>query len=394
MKILFIAPQPFFSVRGTPINIRNFCRALGELGHKIDLLTYHLGEDVYINGTRLKRIPHISFIKNVSIGFSGKKLFLDMLLLIESVKLFMRNRYDVVHAVEEAAFIGILLKRIFRVPLIYDMDSDMAHQLEYTGKIRSKKLLKIIQAIEGLLFREADIVVPVCTELTIRAREKQCRSIICQIEDIPLVDSPLDFTREELLELRIELGLSPEDKVVLYTGNFEPYQGIDLLLSAWQYINSRINNIAKLVIVGGEIEQVAHLRSKIKEMNIDSSVLLTGKVPVENVGKYIALSYILVSPRLEGTNTPMKIYTYLKSGHPIIATDLPTHTQVLTPDISCLVPPRPEPFGDAIISLLKDPEMAEELGKRGYKFVSENYSWERFKEKIKDVYDRIYYNVL
>ena len=48
---------------------------------------------------------------------------------------------------------------------------------------------------------------------------------------------------------------------------------------------------------------------------------------------------ILVSPRIRGTNTPLKIYSYLRSGKPIVATDLLTHTQVLSPDVARLVAP-------------------------------------------------------
>ena len=49
---------------------------------------------------------------------------------------------------------------------------------------------------------------------------------------------------------------------------------------------------------------------------------------------------MLVSPRIRGTNTPLKIYSYLRSGKPIVATDLLTHTQVLSPEVARLVPRR------------------------------------------------------
>ena len=50
---------------------------------------------------------------------------------------------------------------------------------------------------------------------------------------------------------------------------------------------------------------------------------------------------------ITGTNTPLKIYSYLRSGKPIVATNLLTHTQVLTPDIAKLVEPKPGPFAAA-----------------------------------------------
>lgn len=56
---------------------------------------------------------------------------------------------------------------------------------------------------------------------------------------------------------------------------------------------------------------------------------------------YLAQADILVSPRSKGSNTPMKLYSYLASGKPILATNLWTHTQVLTAASAVLTEPRP-----------------------------------------------------
>ncbi|MDD4350325.1 MAG: hypothetical protein PHF70_14545, partial [Opitutales bacterium] len=69
MRILLMAPHPFFQERGTPIACRLLCEALCESGHEVDLLTYHEGEDVVIPGLRIRRIPRIPFVKDIPIGF-------------------------------------------------------------------------------------------------------------------------------------------------------------------------------------------------------------------------------------------------------------------------------------------------------------------------------------
>ena len=59
MRILMIAPQPFFQPRGTPFSEFYRIRALTELGHDVDLVTYPIGEDVDIPGLTIYRTPSV-----------------------------------------------------------------------------------------------------------------------------------------------------------------------------------------------------------------------------------------------------------------------------------------------------------------------------------------------
>ena len=120
-----LAPEPFFEPRGTPFSVLGRLRALTELGHEVDLLTYHLGTNIPIPGVVHYRTPRIGFIKTVKIGLSSKKVFLDSLLFIRAFRLLQTGRYDLLHTHEEAGFFGILLAKIFDVRHIYDMPSSL-----------------------------------------------------------------------------------------------------------------------------------------------------------------------------------------------------------------------------------------------------------------------------
>ena len=68
MKILMIAPQPFFEPRGTPISVYQRVNALSKLGHEVDLVTYHLGStpDIpNVNVHRTMKVPFINQIKKI-----------------------------------------------------------------------------------------------------------------------------------------------------------------------------------------------------------------------------------------------------------------------------------------------------------------------------------------
>ena len=129
MKILFLAPHPFFQQRGTPIAERQLLEVLAARGHAIDILTYPEGEDPGIPNCRIHRLPDVRPLRGVRPGFSAKKLALDALMLARCLRMVRRGGYHLIHAVEESAFMGLVARRLFGVPYVYDMDSGLARQM-------------------------------------------------------------------------------------------------------------------------------------------------------------------------------------------------------------------------------------------------------------------------
>ena len=129
MRALVIAPQPFFSPRGTPFSVYYRTLVSSELGIKIDFLTYGEGQDVNIPNVSIIRIPRFKFLGNVKIGPSPLKLFLDIFIIAKMLSLLIRNKYDFVHAHEESVFFARFMKPLFGFKLIYDMHSSLPQQL-------------------------------------------------------------------------------------------------------------------------------------------------------------------------------------------------------------------------------------------------------------------------
>jgi hypothetical protein len=148
MKALVIAPQPFFSPRGTPFSVYYRTLVMAQLGVEVDLLTYGRGQDVDIPGVRIIRIPRFDFLGPVKIGPSPLKVFFDVFLIVWTVGLLLRHRYDFVHAHEEAVFWCRFLKPLFRFTLVYDMHSSLPQQLTNFGFTRSKALIGLFDRLE------------------------------------------------------------------------------------------------------------------------------------------------------------------------------------------------------------------------------------------------------
>ena len=111
-----------------------------------------------------------------------------------------------------------------------------------------------------------------------------------------------------------------------------------------------------------------------QELGLADAVIFTGQRPPEDVPAYLDAATLLVSPRSTGTNTPLKIYQYLRSGRPIIATRLRTHTQVLSEETAFLAAPNPADFAEAILRALGDPAAAHAVGQRARALAEAKYS--------------------
>jgi len=383
MRIMFIAPQPFYEERGTPIAVRNLVETLGGLGHEVDLMTYHLGRDVALPNTRILRTPWTP-INHIGTGFSWKKLPLDFLLQLRCEQQFYTRRYDVVHAVEEGAYMAMLMKYFFyRVPYVLDMDSSIPDQMADKGMPWSA-LRPLLQLADNGAIAASLCVVTMCQALTQSTQRRHPHKKIFTLEDPPILPGGMP-SREAAMPLRRSLGIADDEKVVLYMGNFSTYQGVDLLIEAFTHVVAR-HDAARLLLLGGTDKDIAAMQTLSTRVGLGTRTIFAGHVPPEETPAYFALADALVSPRRTGTNTPMKIYTYMASGRPIIATDLSTHTQVLDRDSAMLVAPTADAIADGIRRVIEDAALGARLAQAAASAVEEHYSMPAYRRKVAAMY--------
>jgi glycosyltransferase involved in cell wall biosynthesis len=382
LRILFLAPQPFFEVRGTPLAVLHLTRALAALGHRIDLLTFPQGEAAPSPGVRHLRSLRLP-VGRVRAGPSLAKLLLDAPFLAEAVARMSLTRYDVVHAVEEAAHLIAPFARLLRVPLVVDVDSSIADQLRYSGFARRGPLPWLAGALEGYALRHAVAAVTVCGSLTQGVRRRAPGLPVFQVEDPPLVDHRQLASEPDVDGLRRELGLGP-GRVVLYSGNFEPYQGVELLLAATPEVPT-----AQFVLMGGRPAEIEGLKRRADALGTAARVFFSGTRPPAELARFLALADVLASPRVKGENTPFKIYTYLASGRPIVATRIPTHTQLLDDSLAFLVEPDSAAFAAGLRQALERGDEARTRAGRGLALVEREYSVARYREKVASAYAEV-----
>lgn len=380
MKILLLSPHPFFETRGSPIAERALLDALaGEEEYDLHVLTYAQGTDPDIEGCTVHRIPRLPGVRRVPAGFSWKKVASDVVLLAACWRLTAKLRPDVLHAVEEAVFIALLAGRRFGIPVVYDMDSSLREQL-LASHPWLRGLSPVLRAAERFAVRRSDAVVAVNRHLQQLARKYDPdKPLVARIEDKTLLDSHRDGDED----LRGTIGR--DGPLILYVGNLASYQGVDLLLEGFARAAAEIPE-AQLVVIGGDSRRIPAYRARAAELDVGARVHFLGKRPLSMLGTLLPQADVLVSPRISGGNTPMKIYSYLDSGRAVMATRLPTHTQVLSEKTALLVEPEPEPFGRGLVELLRDEDLRSRLAARAKREVQAHYSAEAFRRKVTDFY--------
>ncbi|HQZ40686.1 MAG TPA: glycosyltransferase [Vicinamibacterales bacterium] len=387
MRILMLAPEPFFEPRGTPFSEYHRLKALSELGHHVDLVTYPIGRDVAIPNLRIFRAWRPPLVSKVRIGPSFTKLVLDTLMLLTIARRVSRERYDAIHSHEEMGLVGVWLSRWLGVPHLYDMHSSLPQQLSNFTYSRSGVLRRLFTWAEVQMVLGSQSVITICQELQDEVTRMGAGDRSLLIENV-MGGEVDEAPSKPAADIRTAWGIPADAPVALYTGTFEAYQGVELLVDA-AAILAESRPDARVLVVGGEPQQVDRARAVARERGAVDVMVFTGQQPAREIPSFVQASDVLVSPRIRGTNTPLKIYSYLRSGRPILATNLLTHTQVLTSDIAVLVPPEPHALAEALAALIDDPAARQALAARARAVADERYSREAYVRRTAQAYARL-----
>jgi glycosyltransferase involved in cell wall biosynthesis len=388
LRILMLAPEPFFQPRGTPFSEYHRIKALGELGHSIDLVTYPIGRDVALPNLRIFRSWRPPFVRKVPIGPSFTKVVLDALMLFTIARRIASAKYDAIHSHEEMGLVGVWLSKVLGIPHLYDMHSSLPQQLSNFKYSRSSLLRRAFSWAEDQMVHGSRVVITICQELqdTVSGMGAGDRALLIENVMGGDVEDPPSLGPDEI---RQRWSVPAGAPLILYTGTFEAYQGIGLLTEAATHL-AHTHPQVRVLLVGGEPGQVEAARAVAEKTAAGSVMIFTGQQPAREIPAFVQACDILVSPRIRGTNTPLKIYSYLRSGKPIIATNLLTHTQVLTPEVARLVDPEPRTLASALAELVDRAEERTRLSAAAAALAADKYSRDAYVRRTAEAYARLF----
>lgn len=207
--------------------------------------------------------------------------------------------------------------------------------------------------------------------------DKQAIIVVGNGVDVAAFDGVADS-----LAIRRQLGLPLEKKIVLYIGSFftHAWKGVDVLLDAIAYLPPDTH----VVLVGGSLQDVAGIKQRYGVQRLTVRMA----VPQNEVATWIKMADVLVLPNKSGYiasdlyTSPLKLFEYMVSGVPIVASDLPSIREIATSEEVLFVEPNnSQALAEGIVQVLNDPQLSSRLGKGAYQKGTE-YSWENQARKI------------
>jgi Glycosyltransferase len=334
-NILMIASTSFFSDYGNHVRILEEIRALQRRGHRIVLVTYHNGDD--IPGITIYRSWDVPWIKRAVVGSSRHKLYLDIGLGWRVLRTALQMHPDVIHAhTHEAAAIGLPLQRLLRRPLILDYQGSMTSEMLDHGFIRrSNPLFVPLTRLERMLNRTADAVM---TSTHNAANLLRRDGSVAEDRLFTIADGvdterfrPFDGSPEwtaQRAELRAQLGIPSDRRIVVYIGLLAPYQGTNLLLEVARHLCQRYPDLHFLIMGHPDPQSYRNLAAS---LGIADHVTLPGRIMYRDLHSYLALGEVAVAPKMSLTEGNGKIGNYVAMGLPTVAFDTPVNREILGP---------------------------------------------------------------
>ena len=382
-RVLLVTPQPFFEERGTPIAVALTARALVESGYEVDLLAFPVGEDVAMPGVHIVRCGNPLGIGHVPIGFSLSKVVLDMSLFRSFRKLLAQRKYRIVHAVEEAAWLAASLCPAKGVPYIYDMASAIPEQLVEHPLFGRAPLQALLRGAERRVIDRAAHVIcsgglgPRVSAVAPQASVTEWR--------FPVMQQRVDF--RDVTALRAVHRIPATGHVLLYTGNFSGYQGIELLLDGFARAAARDPRLLLVCVGASDAHEAAQVERRVPEALRHRARILTRERRAM-MPPWFEIADCLMSLRTSGDNIPLKIFEYMAARKPIVASTGPAHEPLLTDARAFLCTADVESVADAIGSVFANPLRSRLVADAAADYATRHFGWPRFRSLVADMYRR------
>jgi len=388
--IAMVAACPFPANHGSAASIREMSDTLTDMGHDVHIVTYPTGqEDIRVRRAKVHRTAPFRSETNAKVGPSSEKFGLDFQLLRLLCRIIRHEQIDIIHAHNyEGALVGIAAKFLTGRPLLYNAVNLMSDELAGYRFIRpawlAHGLAHFLDWFTPIFPNHITAVSPELKDWFIRNGVSETK-----VDMVPAGIEPELFDNPQPEKFREKYQLNGRP-VVMYTGVLNAFQRVDYLLRAFA-VALREKPDALLLVVSPLVSET-HEREHRKladELGISSSVIWISPHPLEDLPSYLALADVTVVPRPECPGHPVKLLNYMLAGKPVVSFAggakgvRHLHDAYIVPNHDV------EALGRAIVRLLEDRKLAEEMGAKARATVLAEFDWRQICRKIERIYDHL-----
>jgi len=391
VRVAMVAPCAFPANHGTPAAIKELSEALAKRGHRIEVVTYPVfDEGIPFEKVAVHRGPTIgAHRRRLGVGPSWQRLGYDAGLVPTLVRIIHATGAQLIHAHNfEGALAAYPARLVTGRPLIYNAINSMADELHTYNLIRPKAVVNTLaKALDRWVPRMADHVI---------ADTRQLYDFVLSqgvsAERVNVVPSGVNvamFTGLDGRECRRRLGLEGK-RVVIYTGTFDLFQGVNRLIAAFSKVASNCPESILLLVGGTVARQDTELcRQTAKELGIESRVVITS-CSLSDVPSYLAAADVAVVPRVSPTagGIPTKLLNYMAAGKAIVC-HRSSAAFLVHRQSAWFAGPDPTEFAQGMICLLNDDALAAYMGANVRRLAETTFSWSEIAQEVETVYRRV-----
>lgn len=386
LNIAMVAACPFPTSQGSQVLIRELSEALVHRGHSVHVVTYHFGEERDCGELTIHRIPELFQYARFRSGPEIRKPILDILLSLKLDQVVRREKIHIIHTHNyEAPVVAFPVRFLRKIPIVYHSHNTMSD--EFYTYFR----LKVPQALARGAAHLMDRYIPRHADRVIAINVRVAEFLIemgTPPEKIEIMPPGIDFgppfaDLDGSLRGKLSLGESP---LIIYAGNLDAYQRMDLLLDALKKVFCVHQHVKLVVVTSSNTE---FLRKMIELRGMQDRVLFFENPSFEIVKEILSCGTLAVNPRISWSGYPIKLLNYMAAELPVVAFQgaappiIHEHNGLLVPSGDV------EAFADAVLRLLEHSDFAHRLGREARRTVLRNHDWNRIAAEIEGIYAQL-----
>jgi len=367
VKILMYIPQP------GPTRAPEVAANLAKLGNEVIAISppekQMLQLGVNIKPIRFTTLPFIGPLLLIGYG------------LVLAMFTIARRKPDIIYTLGGSMGTGLLLAKLFKRPLVTEVNGLGRAELKLIQKGSLSMLIsRISRWMDEREMKYSDHVVVVTAGL----KEALQRYLNIQPNKITVITNGANtYFFKPISDAKESLQLDSKCYYVGFVGIFAPWQGLDYMIKSASLILKEVPN-TKFLLVGDGMTKRRMVELS-EELHLAENFIFVGAVSYTEVPKYINAMDVCISFRKGTPASPLKLYEYMACGKPVVATEEPDNGFVKEHNAGLLVDPEnPREIANAILSLLRDDEIREQMGRNGMKYVLEERSWQAVAREIEE----------